>query len=77
MASNQSQLVESREALEAAVAELEERYIDAELPVPGDWGSYRLRPESFEFWQNQEDRLHDRLQYLPEGDGWRIQRLGP
>jgi pyridoxamine 5'-phosphate oxidase len=77
MASHQSQPVESRETLEAAVAELEERYKDAELPVPGDWGSYRVRPESFEFWQNQEDRLHDRLRYVPEGDGWRIERLGP
>jgi pyridoxamine 5'-phosphate oxidase len=77
MASHQSEPVESREALEAAVAELEERYRDAELPVPGDWGSYRVRPESFEFWQNQPDRLHDRLRYLPEGEGWRIERLGP
>jgi pyridoxamine 5'-phosphate oxidase len=77
MASHQSEPVESREALEAAVAELEERYRDAQLPVPGDWGSYRLRPESFEFWQNQEDRLHDRLRYVPESGGWRIDRLGP
>jgi pyridoxamine 5'-phosphate oxidase len=77
MASRQSEPVESREALEAAVQELEERYQDAELPVPGDWGSYRVRPESFEFWQNQEDRLHDRLRYVPEGDRWRIERLGP
>ena len=77
MASHQSEPVESREALEAAVADLEQRYRDAELPVPGDWGSYRVRPESFEFWQNQPDRLHDRLRYLPEGEGWRIERLGP
>jgi pyridoxamine 5'-phosphate oxidase len=77
MASQQSEPVESREALEIAVAKLEERYKDAQLPVPGDWGSYRVRPESFEFWQNQEDRLHDRLRYVPEGQAWRIERLGP
>ena len=77
MASRQSEVVESREALEAAVAELAERYRDSELPVPGDWGSYRVRPESYEFWQHREDRLHDRLRYLPAGDGWRIERLGP
>lgn len=77
MASRQSEVVESREALEAAVAELAERYGDGELPVPGDWGSYRVRPESYEFWQHREDRLHDRLRYLPAGDGWRIERLGP
>ena len=77
MASRQSEVVESREALEAAVAELAERYRDSELPVPGDWGCYRVRPESYEFWQHREDRLHDRLRYLPAGDGWRIERLGP
>ena len=77
MASRQSEVVESREALEAAVAELAERYRDSELPVPGDWGSYRVWPESYEFWQHREDRLHDRLRYAPAGDGWRIERLGP
>jgi pyridoxamine 5'-phosphate oxidase len=77
MASGQSQVVESRDALEAAVAELGERYRDSELPVPGDWGCYRVRPESYEFWQHRNDRLHDRLRYVPEGGAWRIERLGP
>jgi pyridoxamine 5'-phosphate oxidase len=77
MATRQGEVVESREALEAAVAELAERYRDTELPVPGDWGSYRVRPESYEFWQHREDRLHDRLRYAPAGDGWKIERLGP
>lgn len=77
MASRQSQVVESREALEARVTELDEQYRDRELPVPGDWGSYRVRPESYEFWQHREDRLHDRLRYVPDGAGWRIERLGP
>jgi pyridoxamine 5'-phosphate oxidase len=76
LASRQSEVVESREALEAAVAELAQRYGD-ELPVPDDWGGYRVKPESFEFWQHRDDRLHDRLRYLPEGDGWRIERLAP
>jgi pyridoxamine 5'-phosphate oxidase len=69
--------VESREALEARVAELAEQYSGAELPVPGDWGCYRVHPESYEFWEHRDDRLHDRLRYLPEGGGWRIERLGP
>jgi pyridoxamine 5'-phosphate oxidase len=77
MAARQSEVVESREALEAAVAELAERYRDTELPVPGDWGAYRVRPETFEFWQHHDDRLHDRLRYAPDGEGWRIERLGP
>jgi pyridoxamine 5'-phosphate oxidase len=77
MASRQSQVVESRDALEAAVAELGERYSGSELPVPGDWGCYRVKPESYEFWQHRDDRLHDRLRYLPDGGAWRIERLGP
>ena len=77
MASRQSQVVESRDALEARVAELAEHYSDAELPIPGDWGCYRLRPESYEFWQHRDDRLHDRLRYLRDGERWRVERLGP
>jgi pyridoxamine 5'-phosphate oxidase len=79
MASPQSQLVGDRAALEARVAELAERYADdAALPVPADWGGYRLAPSSFEFWQNRADRLHDRLLYTPApGGGWRISRLAP
>ena len=75
LASPQSQPVESREALEARVAELAEL---EELPIPVHWGGYRLSPESYEFWQHRDDRLHDRIAYLPqEGGGWRIERLAP
>ena len=77
LASRQSEAIESREALEAVVTELAERYGDRELPIPDDWGGYRVVPESFEFWQHREDRLHDRLRYSPAGDGWRIERLAP
>src|SRR5919204_3190262 len=75
LASPQSQPVESRAALEARVAELAEL---EELPIPMHWGGYRLSPESYEFWQHRDDRLHDRIAYLPqEGGGWRIERLAP
>lgn len=77
LASPQSEVVESREALERAVAELAERYGDGELPVADNWGGFRLVPDELEFWQNREDRLHDRLRYRREGDGWRIERLAP
>jgi pyridoxamine 5'-phosphate oxidase len=78
LSSPQSRPVESRAALEARVAELTDRYADGELPLPEAWGGFRLTPQTFEFWQNREDRLHDRLLYRrrPEG-GWAIERLAP
>ena len=67
----------SREWLEQRVAELDREHAARELPVREDWGGYRLCPEAWEFWQHRPNRLHDRFRYLPEGGGWRIERLGP
>lgn len=73
--SPQSRPVESREWLEQRVAEYAEQ---DEVPIPENWGGYRLAPASYEFWQHQDDRLHDRIAYLPdESGGWRTQRLAP
>ena len=48
------------------------------VPLPANWGGYRLAPESFEFWQHRDDRLHDRLVYRPSPDGgWTLERLAP
>ena len=79
LSSPQSRPVQTRSVLEARVAELSERYAGAELPLPEAWGGFRLAPETFEFWQNRQDRLHDRLVYRPraEGGGWTIERLAP
>jgi pyridoxamine 5'-phosphate oxidase len=78
LASAQSQQLDSREALERRVAELQERYGTQELPLPSDWGGFRLAPESIEFWQQRADRLHDRLRYRREqGTRWVIERLAP
>lgn len=76
-ASAQSEPVAGRHELEATMAALRQRYGDGPVPRPPGWGGYRLRPLVYEFWQNGEDRLHDRLRYTHDGDGWRIDRLQP
>ena len=78
LSSPQSRPIANRAELEERVAELSERYADSELPLPEAWGGFRLTPQTFEFWQNRNDRLHDRLIYRrrPEG-GWAIERLAP
>jgi pyridoxamine 5'-phosphate oxidase len=78
LASPQSRVVEGREFLERRVAELDERHAGAEVPLPEHWGGFRLTPETFEFWQHRDNRLHDRLRYTPgAGKTWRIERLAP
>ena len=76
-ASNQSEVVETREVLEARFADLEKRFGE-DVPRPEHWGGYRLKPNSIEFWQGRDNRLHDRLLYRLKEDGsWSIERLGP
>lgn len=73
VASRQSDVVESREALEQQLAELGE----GEPGRPDWWGGYRLVPETWEFWQHRADRLHDRFRYRLGSGGWIIERLSP
>jgi pyridoxamine-phosphate oxidase len=73
----QSSVVGDRAGLEASYAELEEGLAGREVPLPGHWGGFRLVPDTFEFWQHRENRLHDRLRYRRDGDDWRIERLSP
>jgi pyridoxamine 5'-phosphate oxidase len=78
LASPQSRPVAGREVLQERVAELSERYAGTEVPLPDTWGGLRLRPETFEFWQHRQNRLHDRLRYSRRPDGsWQMERLAP
>jgi len=76
-ASQQSRPVASREALDAAFAELDARFPGDDVPLPPHWGGYRLEPETFEFWKGREHRLHDRFRYTRDRDAWLLERLWP
>lgn len=77
-ASRQSSVIESRAELLARYEELHARYPEGEqVPVPPEWGGFRVVPETVEFWQGHENRLHDRLRYVREGESWRVERLSP
>jgi pyridoxamine 5'-phosphate oxidase len=74
--SRQSRPLESRERLEEMVAELEAE-IAEEIPRPECWKGFVLYPRRIEFWQNGEDRLHDRMEFTRSEDGWAATRLFP
>jgi pyridoxamine 5'-phosphate oxidase len=75
--SHQSEPIGSREELEERFAELEARFEGEEVPLPPHWGGFLLRPETYEFWEHRENRLHDRFRYRRAGEGWAIERLSP
>ena len=77
-ASNQSEVISGRGVLEQRMDELIAQYDGKTVPLPPYWGGFRLEPYVFEFWQNRNSRLHDRLRYKPIGDGrWSMERLSP
>ncbi len=76
-ASRQSRPLESRFALEKAVAEYTARFAIGEIPRPPYWSGFRLTPVSIEFWQDGLFRLHDRVHFAREGEVWARTRLYP
>jgi pyridoxamine 5'-phosphate oxidase len=77
-ASQQSAIISGRAALDDALKALGKKYAGREVPLPPNWGGYRLAPESIEFWQGRRNRLHDRLRYRRAASGdWTVDRLSP
>ncbi|HWT22446.1 MAG TPA: pyridoxamine 5'-phosphate oxidase [Solirubrobacteraceae bacterium] len=76
-ASRQGSVLADRQELEGRFDELEARWRGEEIPRPPYWGGYVLRPDAMEFWEGRPSRLHDRVHYLRESDGWRTERLSP
>lgn len=77
-ASPQSTVIASRNILEDRFKEIEKRFEgQSSLPKPKQWGGYRVEPHSMEFWQGRVNRLHDRILYTRNENGWTISRLAP
>jgi pyridoxamine 5'-phosphate oxidase len=76
-ASRQSQQLESRDALQARVKELERKFAGSPVPRPDFWSGFRLVPERIEFWKGMASRLHVRELYSRSGEGWSVETLYP
>ena len=76
-ASRQSHEIDSRSAIEDEVLRLRAAYPDGDVPRPEGWIGYRLVPRYFEFWQGQDNRLHDRIVYTSNQGAWEMKRISP
>jgi len=76
-ASHQSRPIAHRAVLQKAHEDFEAKFAGMEVPRPAHWGGYRVALERIELWQGDLYRLHDRVEYQRQGEGWRVQRLAP
>lgn len=76
-ASPQSTAIAGRAVIEESCRVVEKKYEGRAVPLPPNWGGFRLTPETVEFWQGRRSRLHDRLRYRREAGDWVIERLAP
>jgi len=76
-ASEQSSVLSTRAELDERVEALAREHEGDDLRRPEHWGGYRLVPETYEFWQHRDDRMHDRLRYRRSNGDWVVERLSP
>lgn len=76
-ASPQSTPIPGREIIEENVFKYQQMFGDENIPRPPHWGGYIVKPVKVEFWQGRRSRLHDRILYTRQNNGWRIERLAP
>ncbi len=76
-ASQQSSHLSSRQMLMGQFEAMKAKFANGEVPLPDFWGGYRVIPNSIEFWQGRENRLHDRFVYEKSDNEWVIRRLAP
>ncbi|WP_428742152.1 pyridoxamine 5'-phosphate oxidase [Tenacibaculum sp.] len=77
-ASEQSEVVTSREELDQKLASFEKQFENQEIPRPKHWGGFIVKPVSIEFWQGRPNRMHDRIRYTLQKDfSWKLERLAP
>ncbi len=77
-ASPQSAVIADRKVLEDSLKAHEQKFAGQVVPLPANWGGFRVVPDSVEFWQGRRNRLHDRLRYRRGADGsWHVERLAP
>ncbi|KAA6186917.1 pyridoxamine 5'-phosphate oxidase [Thiohalocapsa marina] len=75
--SPQSEVITSRTMLEQKVDQMKRKFAQGEVPLPDFWGGYRVVPDTIEFWQGRDSRLHDRFRYSKGAGGWSVERLAP
>ncbi|WP_394132108.1 pyridoxamine 5'-phosphate oxidase [Shewanella maritima] len=75
--SKQSSKLSARQALIGKFNEMKTKFAEGEVPLPKFWGGYLVKPDSIEFWQGGENRLHDRFIYEKQASDWQVSRLAP